>query len=85
MPRPRQTRVQLIRKGVALRQQIAQLEAVVEVLQRTAAEAEQGQTRQSGGLQGLHIINTFNNVLTVMLGYAELTLHSVPQDSTAWS
>jgi hypothetical protein len=85
MPRPRQTREQLIREVVALRQQITQLEAIVEALQLTAAEAEQGQTGQSGGLQGLHIINTFNNVLTVMLGYAELTLHSVPQDSAAWS
>jgi len=85
MPRPRQTREQLICEVVALRQRITQLEAVVEALQHTAAEAAQGQTGQSGGLQDLHIINTFNNVLTVMLGYAELTLRAVPQDSAAWS
>jgi hypothetical protein len=64
---------------VALRQRIAQLDAIAVAPRQTAAEVKQGQARASRGLQEIHIINAFNNVLTVMLGDAELTLRSVPQ------
>ena len=85
MPRPRQTREQLLREVAVLHQWIVQLEAAAVAPRHTEAEDDQEQARVSGGLQGLHIIHAFNNVLTVMLGYAELTLHSVPQDSAAWN
>jgi hypothetical protein len=85
MPRPRQTREQLIREVVALRQRIAQLEAVAMSPRHTEAEIDWGQTRDNRGVHGFPIINAFNNVLTVMLGYTELTLHSVPHDSAAWN
>jgi hypothetical protein len=85
MPRPKQTREQLMREVAALRQRIAQLEAAAVLPRQTTAELDQDQTRASRGIQSLYIINAFNNVLTVMLGYAELTLHSVPHDSAAWN
>jgi hypothetical protein len=74
-----------MREVVALRQRIAQLAAAAVLPQQTEAEINQSQTRASRSMQGLSIINAFNNVLTAMLGYAELTLHSVPHDSAAWS
>ena len=85
MPRPRQTREQLMREVAALRQRIAQLETAAVLPQQTTAELDLDPLRASRGVQSLYIINAFNNVLTVMLGYAELTLHSVPHDSAAWN
>lgn len=78
-----ETKEQLIREVAALRQRIAQLEAADTARQHLETPLHPGQKLVVRTLPR-DIINEFNNVLTVILGYTELALSDVPQSSMAW-
>lgn len=78
------TREQLIHELTALCQRIAQLETIDITRQRLASRVDQEHKLKD--IKGMpnSLVNEFNNILTVMLGYTELSLHDVPQDSAIW-
>jgi hypothetical protein len=78
------TKEELIRELVALRQRIAQLEAIGMVFQETEAASTQMQAKQSAGPLETSMVIRFNDLLMVILGYTELVLQNVPQDSVIW-
>jgi hypothetical protein len=79
-----QTKEELIRELVALRQRIAQLEAIGTVFQETETASTQMQAKPSAGLLETSTVNRFNDLLMVILGYTELMLQDIQQDNVIW-
>ncbi len=91
---------QLLAQNRALRQRIADLEAQLQASEQTGGQdaslgAATTVPRDDDPLPHIYklevlgtftagIAHDFNNVLSVMLGYADLTLYDVPQGSAAW-
>jgi signal transduction histidine kinase len=78
------TREQLVREVETLRRQLAQLKAAEALKQRLETQLSQEQMTSDWGTLTHDIINEFNNVMTVMLGYTELVLCDIPKDSVMW-
>ncbi len=56
-----------------------------ETLRKLETELRQAQKMQAIGTLAGGIAHEFNNILMAILGYTNLVLDDVPQDSTAWS
>ena len=53
--------------------------------QRLEAQMRQGQKMEAIGTLAGGIAHEFNNILSAIIGYADLTQHEMPQGSNAWS
>lgn len=75
------TREQLLREVFVLQQRIAQLEAGDVARRQPHLQLPDGRDIEVTRVLPSDIINEFNNVLTVILGYTELALSHVPPNS----
>lgn len=74
---------QLQEQAVTLEEMVAELQFTQEALIKSGRELRQSQKMEAVGTLAAGIAHDFNNILTGILGYAEIALHKLPEDSPA--
>ncbi len=74
---------QLQEQAVMLEQMVSELQITQEALIKSSRELRQSQKMEAVGTLAAGIAHDFNNILTGILGYAEISINKLPEDSLA--
>lgn len=74
---------QLQEQAVTLEKMVSELQITQEALIKSSRELRQSQKMEAVGTLAAGIAHDFNNILTGILGYTEISINKLPEDSNA--